>query len=360
MKGVDLVIPALRDPGSMLRLTPAAWDTLIRQARRAELLGRLAGLARQAGLTSQVPPGPRAHFEAAESLVSAQQLEVRREIDRIAAALAPLGLSALLLKGAAYLAAGEPAALGRTFSDIDILVPKARIGEVESHLMMAGWATTHHSAYDQRYYRQWMHEIPPMVHAARGSAVDVHHAILPLTARHRPASDRLFEAARPTGGIWLAPCPSDLILHSISHLTHNDELSHGLRDLSDIDLMLRRHGSDPGFWPLLLQRARVLDLGRPLHYGLLAVRRILGTPVPDDVVQTARRHAAAAPVDRLMHVLWQQAIRSPHPTASGPWRGLAQFLLYIRAHWLRMPPILLAMHLSVKAWSRIRATDAPT
>jgi hypothetical protein len=34
--------------------------------------------------------------------------------------------------------------------------------------MLAGWAATHHDAYDQRYYRQWMHELPPMQPYARG------------------------------------------------------------------------------------------------------------------------------------------------------------------------------------------------
>ena len=35
--------------------------------------------------------------------------------------------------------------------------------------MSCGWATTHHSPYDQRYYRTWMHELPPLRHAVRGS-----------------------------------------------------------------------------------------------------------------------------------------------------------------------------------------------
>ena len=44
-------------------------------------------------------------------------------------------------------------------------------------------ATTHHSAYDQRYYREWMHELPPLLHVRRQTALDVHHAIAPETAR---------------------------------------------------------------------------------------------------------------------------------------------------------------------------------
>jgi hypothetical protein len=32
--------------------------------------------------------------------------------------------------------------------------------------------------------------------------------------------------------------------------------------------------------------------------------------------------------------------------------GLALFALYVRAHWLRMPPGMLARHLAVKAATR--------
>jgi hypothetical protein len=45
-----------------------------------------------------------------------------------------------------------------------------------------------------------------------------------------------------------------------------------------------------------------------------------------------------------MDALFQSALR---PTNGAT--GLAQRALYVRAHWLRMPPLLLARHLVVKA-----------
>ena len=86
----------------------------------------------------------------------AQRRDERRKV------LATVDVDLVLLKGAAYLMAGLPAARGRVFSDVDILVPVARLAEVENALMLHGWSTTHHNAYDQRYYRQWMHELPPL------------------------------------------------------------------------------------------------------------------------------------------------------------------------------------------------------
>jgi hypothetical protein len=69
--------------------------------------------------------------------------------------------------------------------------------QAESALMLDGWATTHHDPYDQRYYRRWMHELPPFQHIHRLTTLDVHHGILPDTARLRPDSGKLREAAVP-------------------------------------------------------------------------------------------------------------------------------------------------------------------
>jgi hypothetical protein len=38
--------------------------------------------------------------------------------------------------------------------------------------------------------------------------------------------------------------------------------------------------------------------------------------------------------------------------ANGRLASLARLSLYVRAHWLRMPPLLLAHHLAVKAFRR--------
>ncbi len=350
----DRVVYALGHAAELPAWPLPDWELLVRQARQADLLARIANQLDKLGLIERVPRQPLVHLESAQRLARAQQDEVRREIGHLCKALAPIGLPVLLLKGAAYVAVGLPPAAGRMFSDTDILVPKARLPEVESTLMMNGWMTTHQSAYDQRYYRQWMHELPPMEHMRRRTVVDVHHAILPETARLKPDASKLLAAARPVAGLKGVSvlAPVDMVLHSMTHLLHNEELSHGLRDLSDMDLLLRHFGALPGFWAGLVERARDLDLARPLHYGLRFAQRILGTPVPESTLAEAVRAAPAWPLSALMDALWWRALRSQHATAAPPLTGAALFLLYLRAHWLRMPPLLLARHLATKAWQR--------
>lgn len=353
--GADLACAALRWPGQLVGLSLPQWDLLLRQARRADVLARVAALLQRQGLLAQVSEAPRQHLQVALSLAQAQQDSVGREIRLILEALRGLGVPVVLLKGAAYVAAGLPPSAGRLFSDTDILVPRDALAQVETCLIGAGWLGTHHDAYDQRYYREWMHEIPPMQHRQRQTVIDVHHNILPLVSRRPPDAARLLAEARPLPdwpGGWVLS-PPDMVLHSAVHLLYNDELSHGLRDLSDLDLLLRHFGAEPAFWPRLLDHADRMGQGRTLHHVLWAVQTLLGTPVPASVSAALRAHAPPAPLRPVMRALWRRGLRTPHAMAALPGSGTALFLLYLRAHWLRMPPFRLIRHLSYKSWKRL-------
>jgi hypothetical protein len=220
--------------------------------------------------------------------------------------------------------------------------------------MLQGWATTHHHPYDQRYYRHWMHELPPLQHATRLTVLDVHHAILPPTARLKPESGKLWAASRPvpeTPPLRLL-APADMVLHSATHLFFNEEFSHGLRDLTDIDSLLRHFGRQPGFWDGLAQRAEELDLARPLFYALRYVKSVLATPVPPEASVAAQAGRPPSLVGGLMDTLFLRVLQPDHPSCADGLTPLAKHALYLRAHWLRMPPLLLAYHLTAKAFRR--------
>jgi len=341
-------------------LTGRQWELIVVQARQADVLARLAAWLQQAGQLDAVPQAPRAHLLGALNVAAAQHAEVWQEARYIDAALQHLGVPVALLKGSAYVVSGSAAALGRLFSDTDILIPKDSLSPVERGLMMAGWLGTNHDSYDQHYYRQWMHEIPPMGHLSRGTTIDVHHNILPLTVRRPPDAALLLASARALPGFAClhSLTPTDQVLHSMAHLFHNDDLSHGLRDVSDLDMLLRAQLADQGAacWPGLLSRAQALHVEMPLAYGLWACQALLGTPVPDEVITQARAQAGIGRVHwAAMCWLWRRVLRTAHSQARLGGQGLAGFALYVRAHWLRMPPLLLARHLSIKAWKRLTA-----
>ena len=223
----DLVSRAFRNPDGLGGFSLTDWDTLIRQARSAGLLARLRHMLEQGGQLDSIPMVARWHFDAAATLAARQQIAINWEIDKIVEALAELGSPFIVLKGAAYVIADLPAACGRLFNDIDILVPRELIESVEGALMLAGWHPGGLSSYDQRYYRRWMHEIPPMQHIERATVLDVHHAILPDTARCHPDSAKLRSRAmnvKASRNLQVL-APEDMLLHSATHLFHDGELA---------------------------------------------------------------------------------------------------------------------------------------
>ncbi|HJU23432.1 MAG TPA: nucleotidyltransferase family protein [Casimicrobiaceae bacterium] len=346
----DVLIDVLRDPSRVPR-DATAWETLIRRGRESGLLGTLAWRLSQRNLLDAVPSAPRAHLAAALVVCRAQEAAVHREAREIVHALHGIGAPIVLLKGAAYLLAKLPPAKGRLFSDVDILVPKEALPDVESALMLAGFATTHHHPYDQRYYRRWMHELPPMQHVKRLTVLDVHHTIVPATGRIRLDAAKLFRAA-----VALAEhpklqvlAPADMVLHSATHLFQNEDLTHGLRDLIDIHALLAHFGTRPRFFTELASRAEELDVMRPLFYALRFSSRLFHVDIPRELVDTVARHGPAPPLTRAMDMMLGAALV---PDARRASTRLARQALYVRGHWLRMPVPLLAWHLTMKAFRR--------
>jgi Uncharacterised nucleotidyltransferase len=212
--------------------------------------------------------------------------------------------------------------------------------------------------YDQRYYRQWMHELPPLKHISRQTVLDVHHAILPTTARLKPDSVRLLAASRPIGGEprLRILAPVDMVLHSATHLFCNEDVGNGLRDLVDLDSLLRDFARDESFWPGLTVRAAELDLTRPLYYALRYAVRLLATPVPAGVLRAAEIGRPPSLLRGLMDTIFLRTLQPERAGATEGMAALARGSLYVRAHWLRMPPLLLAYHLLIKAFRREQVT----
>ena len=358
-----LLIEVLREPARMAALALPEWELLLRQALAANLTASLYCLAEEHALLAAVPAQARRHLEWAGVLMRRHAGGVRWEVARIGAALSKLGVPLILLKGAAYAMAGLPPARGRLFSDIDLLLPRQAIPEAEAALMLGGWMSQHHDEYDQRYYRVWMHEIPPMQHVQRGSVIDVHHAILPLTAAVRPDPDKLRAAAVALPGQHAIAvlAPTDMVLHSATHLFYDGQFDKGLRDLLDLHRLLTHFGAAPGFWEALPGRAHELQLGRPLFYALRYAARLLGTQVPAPVTAALADAGPGRARLALMDALFQRALLPVHQSCATTLTPLAHGLLYLRGNWLRMPPLLLARHLFHKAFisGKKDKTDRP-
>jgi Uncharacterised nucleotidyltransferase len=340
-----LLARVLREPATLNRLSPEAFARTMDAAHRARLLGWLVEQVRLGHLPADSPDWLRDRLITADALVRGYERSVRWEIDRLSRAFHDTGQQWILLKGAGYIAAGLPPGAGRRVADIDILVPRSDLDAVEAILQEHGWEFPEIDAYDNRYYREWMHELPPMIHRDRRSIVDVHHGILPQTSRLKPSSERLLEHATPIGDGVRVLCPAHIVLHAAAHVFHDGEIAGAIRDLVDLDQLLRWFGRDEAFWRSLRRETPALDLARPAYYALRYARRWFGTPLPDDVIAEMAAWGPPAAVGRLMDTLVDRAVMGHSGRAS----SAAVFALYVRSHWLKMPPLQVIRHLIRKA-----------
>jgi hypothetical protein len=354
----QLLLNALRTPADLPGLSAPDWDLLLRVARRVRLLGRIEADLSRASLFHAVPERVARHLRSARNLIQHRQTLATWEVNRVLWAIRDIDVPLTVLKGTAYVLAQLPPARGRLFADLDLLVPEDRIGEVESALLARGWFRTQLDPYDDRYYRIWMHEIPPLRHRERRTEIDIHHRILSRTSRLRPDPAPLFAAARPLSDPRLRILsPTDMVLHALVHLFLEGEPQEGLRlrDLVDVgDLVEHFDRKEPDFWGDLVSRATQLGLERPLFYGLHFSRRFLGTQIPEGVRSAAESGAPPLPIRMLMGRLVPLALLPDHPDHPRRSAALARWLIYMRAHWLRMPPLLLARHLGYKASLKLR------
>jgi hypothetical protein len=188
------------------------------------------------------------------------------------------------------------------------------------------------------------------MHREREVEIDLHHNIVPRTARLKLDGEALVERSRALeGSRYKVLADEDLVLHAMVHLMFDSDLTEKLRDLVDIDDLCRHFAqNDPGFWDTLLDRAEELGLGRPLFYSLRYGQQLLDTPVPESTVVRVQQWAPPASVRWIMDRCVPAALLPEHPHQARRSHALARLFLYIRSHWLRMPPWLLMYHLAYK------------
>ena len=356
------LLDVLDAPASVAPWPESRWDLSLRHARSARLLGTLAESLRSDSVWEILPARIRSVLQGELHRNAYFERAVHYELDCVAAALAGTDVPVILLKGAAYLLQGLPHARGRQIGDVDLMVPRARLDEVESALCRSGWIFSKTSAYDQHYYRAWSHELPSLRVPGHALELDVHHTILPIKGRLRPDAARLVGDARSVpGSPWRCLSPADQILHASAHLFQDSDGWNKLRDLLDLDRLIRFHAAREADLPAqLIERSRLHELRRPFWYATQFLSAWFGTPHAADLANALRPWPGSRPVTALSCRLWCLTLPPPRLDAAfTPSERFAKGSLEVRAVWLRMPPWLLAYHAANKAWRRFIPDSDP-
>ncbi len=355
-----ILVTALRNPDSVKILDDRAWTALMSIARAEQLIGTLAYR-----LDGQDVPAPIAAILGdAKGNADYQRRTALWEADCARRAMADYPGKVVLMKGTAYVAAGLQAGQGRHIGDLDIMVKRGDLPVVEAFLLNAGWEWVKEDAYDDAYYRDHMHELPPLIHKERDQMIDVHHTILPMTARPRPDAGSMLEdaitlssvrpepvegqfertafASRPstgsgrTDGLYIFS-PTDMVIHCATHLIADGDLSGGLRNLWDMHCLLTEFTQQSdSFWTALQSRSEHHQLQPAVYRAVRLSHFLYGTQIPKEWNRSKA----------------QDRYYIARLTARDEWgrgtRPFIRFCFYLRSHWLRMPPLMLARHLWVK------------
>lgn len=349
---MSLLISVLSSPHKLSKLDQTQWQLLLAQANVCQLVARLNYLMDQ--LNYSKPDYVKWHLESAYKIAEKQKKQAVVEFLEVPLALNNTSSQLIFLKGAAYIAKNLPCSYGRTFSDIDILVKKNELKKIETRLKFSNWLKSEVDDYDEKYYRTWMHEIPPLYHTQRGTVLDVHHNILPLTNKNTLDSNRfnLSSINIPNVGSIQTLDDIDLCIHMAVHLFTESEFHNGLRDLSDFDMLLQHFQIlDKEFVRTMLTRSREIGL---YGYTRLAVRythMVFSTPINniklDEIANDSK--VITSFQDFCFYNIFQ-----PNHISCRNWKmKISEFLLYWRGHLLRMPLRLLVPHLIKKSYMRL-------
>jgi hypothetical protein len=342
-----VLLKLLANPPACGTLSLPQWETVVRLARMSRLLSTLRQRIEASGVLPNVPVEVLRHMDSDAVLTRHRRQMVLWQMSALAKEFRDFGGSVILLKGASYIAQNLPIAEGRLPADVDVMVPRSRLDEAESMLRKAGWNMSDLSDYDDRYYREWSHELPPMRHPELPLELDLHHTILPVTGRITPDAAALIASAvaLPGGPFSILNAP-DQLLHAAAQLFQDADCINCLRDLVDIDGLIRHFADHENFWQRVVERAVLHGLQRPLWYALHYAQSLLRTPLPGNILDAIPGGKPPATVRVMMDSLIPCTLLPGNPDipATRQMRYAGKLLL-ARSVWLRMPPNLLARHL---------------
>ncbi len=339
------VIEAIVDPQSALQFNLKQWNDLVIILRHEKMLARFYLLFEDCCSSIEIlPPQVKRHCENAKTLAAKQKVVVLSESEQLKRTFQHESYELLFLKGAAYTLSNASASLSRVFRDIDILVPKQTIGGAERKLAIHGWLSKEVDDYDDRYYRQWSHEITPMQHGTRGTVLDLHHNLVPpVSGKAIDMNKFLAIAGREIDGINVLNEPG-LFFHSAIHLFFNDDYSTAFRDMTDLYLPVK--DQPESFFVSLFELHEVASFRKESYIALKLLKIEYDVTLPIWVEEHIENSAVR--ISKGEFALLKIAAGPKHSLLEQGESELHKTLAELRGLFLKMPFHILIFHSCMK------------
>lgn len=346
-----LIARVLGDNKRLGQLSLREWEFLIESLRENASLARFSYRIKNSDQDDGIPKQVFPHLKSELVRAKRQKQQALYESLLIDKHLGEVGVKPVFLKGAAYSISDSPVGDGRLYGDIDVLVEKHEIDVSKQALLDRGWFPQTLSDYDEMYYREWAHEIPPLTHLKRGTVVDLHHNLVPPISGRAPlASDFKTDLEETRDGL-LVFSPAAQTLHSAVHLFLNEDFTHGFRDLTDLHILFTIHGEHTEYWKRLISLAQKSKFEAELKLAVRYCERLFNTPIPKKVSKEIHDFSIENIV--LTDFIFNQVLLPRHPKTDNYWRPINEFFAYMRGHFLKMPLPILIKHLTIKSWKGV-------
>lgn len=260
------------DTAFAAKLTDASTDlvALARLAGRHRVTPMLAPAIAAPELQQRLPEDFRLYLQFVHAENDRRNHALRRQLGQTAVALNEVDIEPLLLKGAVRLVDGPYPDLGwRFMRDLDLLIPRDRLGQAVACLESLGYFTP-----DTADLPTHGRHLPPLTHEGAVAVLELHTDLLDsreiLPAEHVLARSRLLDL---DGARVRVPDAADQLLHLLGHDRFDGDLRRSgmflLRSIFETTLLCHNEHS----LSQLLDRVASTPLARHARVRLaLAVR----------------------------------------------------------------------------------------
>jgi hypothetical protein len=263
--------------------TPAQWICVVEEAARH----RIAPLVYR-----RISDGPWAEAMPAEVRDRLRSIHVRnalrnavlvRQTASVVEVLAQAAIPVMLLKGIHLAGFIYPEPALRSMADIDIMVPRDRLMDVERILLAQGFGPLPRP--DLQEHIHWSNHLP-VLKKPDGESFEVHYTIERPTSPFAIDVDGLWARAQTIGVNHLqawALSHEDLLLHLCLHTSYHHRFDrYALKSLLDMATLLEQRGGGLD-WERVAATANAWHAGSFVYCALRLVRNILNAEIPPAV-----------------------------------------------------------------------------
>ncbi|MEX3071486.1 nucleotidyltransferase family protein [Vibrio alginolyticus] len=353
------LVDVLVKPEKLLEVPPSALSDIVSEARYFNMLAQLKYLCESKGYWSSLPKKFTSHLSSASLFYENQRRKLEIEAEEITKVLTPLNVQWMYLKGGAYHLNGMTGFSGRMMSDIDILVEESAISRVEAAFKDNSWVSAKISNYDEKFYRSWSQEIPPLRHLYRQVELDVHFNILPKTLKETVDGKYLFEQAIPMDSRPYQKVlkPHAMLIHSAIHLFYESEYHKGLRDLYDIWILIENYSAQENFWDDLIDLQSKIGNEESIYLALRYSKMVYNASIPSTVLEHYDRYKPNKFYLSILDFCFLNVFTSMYPPHKKLGHSFSEGVLYLRGHLKRMPLRLLIPHLTKKSIDKLKIQE---